>query len=248
MQIVPVLDVKSGLVVRGVMGDRANYRPIETPLAPSAEPQAVLAGLMALAPFQTVYIADLDVIEAGEASAHGQSSSGVRRRGEADRALLGALAKAHPSVEFWLDAGVTGEEDALTIAALPQVRSIVGSESIDSAETVRRLGRRGDVALSLDFRGADFIGPPAIFEDASLWPDRLIVMTLQKVGSGAGPDFDLLRAIKARAGDRWVYAAGGVRGPQDLRALDAMGMAGVLVASALHDGRITRADLDALAG
>ena len=43
-----------------------------------------------------------------------------------------------------------------------------------------------------------------------------------------------------------LYAAGGVRGADDLRELRALGCAGVLVASALHDGRLGRDALEAL--
>jgi uncharacterized protein related to proFAR isomerase len=60
--IIPVLDLKHGKVVRARAGDRANYQPIVTPLSPTSEAADVLRGLMALAPFSTVYIADLDAI------------------------------------------------------------------------------------------------------------------------------------------------------------------------------------------
>ena len=66
-------------------------------------------------------------------------------------------------------------------------------------------------------------------------------MTLGRVGSGAGPDLDRLAAIRARAGARRLYAAGGVRDKADLAALKDAGAAGVLVASALHDGKISAA-------
>jgi phosphoribosylformimino-5-aminoimidazole carboxamide ribotide isomerase len=36
-----------------------------------------------------------------------------------------------------------------------------------------------------------------------------------------------------------IYAGGGVRDGDDLRALEAAGATGALVATALHDGRIT---------
>jgi len=71
-------------------------------------------------------------------------------------------------------------------------------------------------------------------------------MTLARVGAGAGPDFARLRDIKAMAGDRSVIAAGGVRDEADLRSLVALGIEGALVATSLHDGTLTRAQLAAL--
>ena len=67
--IIPVLDLKHGKVVRARAGERASYQPIVTPLSPTSEATDVLRGLRGLAPFSTVYIADLDAI-AGEGN-HG---------------------------------------------------------------------------------------------------------------------------------------------------------------------------------
>ena len=55
-----------------------------------------------------------------------------------------------------------------------------------------------------------------------------------------------LAAIRSIAGGREIYAAGGVRDAADLCALKAAGAAGALIATALHDGRVGRADLEAI--
>ena len=100
--------------------------------------------------------------------------------------------------------------------------------------------------LSLDFRGDAFQGPPEILAEPALWPRRIIVMTLARVGGGAGPDLRRFAAIRSIAGEREIYAAGGVRGAADLAALKAAGAAGALVATALHERRIVSADLEAM--
>ena len=69
------------------------------------------------------------------------------------------------------------------------------------------------------------------------WPARVIVMTLDRVGSQSGPDLERLRTVKAAAKDRAIYAAGGVRGADDLQLLMNAGITGVLVASGLHSGK-----------
>jgi phosphoribosylformimino-5-aminoimidazole carboxamide ribotide isomerase len=71
-------------------------------------------------------------------------------------------------------------------------------------------------------------------------------MTLARVGSGAGPDVDRLAAVRRIASGRRIYAAGGVRDAADLAALAHAGIAGALVATALHDGRLAGAEIDAL--
>jgi phosphoribosylformimino-5-aminoimidazole carboxamide ribotide isomerase len=64
-------------------------------------------------------------------------------------------------------------------------------------------------------------------------------MNLERVGSGGGADLGLLADLKRRAPQRSFYAAGGVRGEEDLARLERAGAAGVLLASALHDGAIS---------
>src|SRR5689334_6508362 len=158
--IVPVLDLKGGQVVHARAGDRAHYQPIHTPLAPGSEPAAVLDGLLSLAPFRRVYIADIDAIEAR--SDH--------------RAVVTELAHRHPDVEFWLDGGFADADEALAACA-ERVAPVLGSESLPDAaaleDAVRRLGR-GNCVLSLDYRGERFVGPAAIEASTALWPEHII--------------------------------------------------------------------------
>jgi phosphoribosylformimino-5-aminoimidazole carboxamide ribotide isomerase len=227
--IIPVLDLKQGEVVRARAGDRAHYRPLASPLAPSSRPADVIRGLLSLAPFRTVYVADLDAI------------AGTGRHD----AVLAELHRAAPDAEFWLDGGFAGADDARESVGRGLV-PVLGSESLASAAAltgaIDALGPNGFV-LSLDYRGETFVGRAEIARNPALWPSRLILMTLDRVGMNAGSDTAGLREIIERAGTRGVYAAGGVRGRADLVELRRLGVAGALVATALHDGRLDRATL-----
>ena len=231
--VVPVVDLRGGGAGRARAGDRENYRPLASRLVADPSPVAALSGLLSLHPFRSAYVADLDAIE----------------RGAPNDAAVAAMAASAPGLELWLDAGFSAVAAVEAALALGTGRAVIGSES-QSADVglARRLCDAGrPVALSLDFRGETFLGPPELLSDPALWPDVVVVMTLARVGSGEGPDLRRLAEIRARAGTRRVFAAGGVRGSGDLAALAAAGLAGVLVASALHDGRITAADLEAWA-
>ena len=167
MDLIPVIDVKHGLVVRAERGRRADYRPLETPLAAGSDPVAVARGLLSLFPFRTLYIADLDGIEG-----RGTNSDLVER-----------LIEALPGVALWIDDGSLDTRRRGVV-------TVVGSESVRSADALaplRGLPPNGFV-LSLDFTGSEFAGPAALIEDTTLWPERIIVMTLARVGSGEGPD------------------------------------------------------------
>ena len=82
--------------------------------------------------------------------------------------------------------------------------------------------------------------------EPALWPQRVIVMTLARVGSGAGPDLRRLATIQSIASGREIYAAGGVRNADDLWALKEVGVSGALIATALHERQIVRSDLEAM--
>lgn len=227
MEVIPVLDLKQGVVVHARMGRRDQYRPIETPLASTSSPVDVARGLLAIHPFETFYIADLDAIE---------------RAGDNDAALT-RLKTELPNLVFWVDNGVADLARANSWLGTGLGNLVLGSESQRDGSLVRRLSADDRVILSLDYRGNAFLGPAALLSDAADWPGKIIAMTLARVGSANGPDLDRLSAIRARAPDKLIYAAGGVRDPSDLAALRRAGITGALVASSLHNGKLTGAQL-----
>jgi phosphoribosylformimino-5-aminoimidazole carboxamide ribotide isomerase len=227
MEIIPVLDLKHGTVVHARMGQRDQYRPIETPLSPTSKPVDVARGLLSVHPFETFYIADLDAIE---------------RKSDNDAALV-LLRSEFPGLVFWVDNGVTDTAHAKSWLDADLGNLVLGSESQKDDTLVRSFFRDDRVVLSLDYRGDAFVGPVALLKDAETWPSKVIAMTLARVGSESGPDMERLLAIKQRVPDRRVYAAGGVRDAADLAALARAGISGALVASSLHNGTLTGAQI-----
>jgi phosphoribosylformimino-5-aminoimidazole carboxamide ribotide isomerase len=226
MRIIPVIDLKGGLVVRARGGDRAAYRPIVTPLSPSAEPEAVISGFLGVAPFDTAYIADLDVIERGAPQAE----------------TIAALARTFPHLCFWVDMGARRALDLDWMAGHGALRPVLGSETL---QDLSLLGLKSAV-LSLDFKNGALLGSAEIFENTSLWPGDIIVMSLDSVGARRGPDFARLTEIKRIAAGKRLYAAGGTRSLSDLQQLQTAKVHGTLVATALHDGALNRENLAAL--
>lgn len=229
MDIIPVLDLRGGIVVRARMGQRDQYRPLQSQLARTSDPVDVMRGLCSVYPFGTFYIADLDAI-----------------MGTGDNEVtLWRLKAEFPGAVFWVDNGVADVSAALRWLDAGLGHLVVGSESQHDAALTLGLSENDRVVLSLDFREQAFQGPPALLDEVTSWPGRLIVMTLARVGSGAGPDLDRLRAIRDIAAGRSIYAAGGVRDRADLASLERAGIAGALIASSLHDGRLRGDDLEA---
>lgn len=226
-----------GLVVHARAGERERYRPLEgSKLARSAEPRAVVEALLALHPFRVIYLADLDAI---------------RGRGD-HRPLLADLARCFPDLAFWVDAGIASADRFRELSALPGLRPVLGSESQADPHLLEQAHRLVEepglaaerIVLSLDWRGEEPLDPAGLRDRPELWPRDVIVMTLARVGTGSGPDFARLAEVRDAAGpERRIWAAGGVRGLEDLLHLRDRGMAGALVATALHDGRLGRAEL-----
>lgn len=230
MEIIPVVDLKGGAVVRARMGQRDEYRPIVTPLSRTSDAVDVTRGLLSLYPFATVYVADLDAIEdTGDHSSE-----------------ISLIQAAFPPLDLWVDNGIAERVAAEDWLWRHPGRLVLGTERQADDALVRHLRGNPRVVLSLDFRGDTFQGPPSLLRDPSLWPRDVIVMTLARVGSGAGPDLQRLGHVRKATPDRRIYAAGGVRDAADLAALKKASVAGALVASCLHDGRLTPSDLERL--
>lgn len=222
-RVIPVIDLRGGLVVRARAGMRDAYAPIVTPLASTAFPADVASGMLAACPSDILYVADLDAIVDGAPP---------------DRASLAAIRAACPGVTLWVDAGFWELAGVTRFLDSGFGRPVLGSESQRDAGLVRALGDRA--VLSLDTRADERLGPADLHEDAALWPRDIIVMTLGRIGVNAGPDVAAIQAAKARGLDVRVFAAGGVRGAGDLEILSQAGASGALVATAIHSGEVGR--------
>ena len=230
MHAIPVIDLMGGQVVRARMGDRASYRPLESPLSPTSDPIDVVRGVLGIFPFKRLYVADLDAIQGG-----GDNRQTLRR-----------IRAEFPLLQMWVDDGAADASSLHALIGADLGTPVIGSESQRDSTLIAQNRYSMRIVLSLDFRGDAFQGPQEILAEPALWPRRVIVMTLARVGSGAGADLARLAAIRSIAGGREIYAAGGVRNAADLRALKETGVSGALIATALHERQIVRSDIEAI--
>lgn len=222
MKIIPVLDLKAGLVVHARCGHRDLYQPINTPLCASANAFEVVDAFLALYGFDTFYIADLDAITG---------------RGN-QQPLIDELLRHYPNIQFWIDRGLQLYQ-TLPANHLP----VLGSECYSTFQLPELAKFNNRFVLSLDYANDTALGAVELFTDNRYWPDTVIIMTLAQVGSQRGADMDKLRAFcQAHPGKRFV-AAGGIRDIGDLLALQAIGIHYALVATALHSGAIKHEDI-----
>jgi len=230
--LIPVIDLAQGRVVHARRGRRDDYLPVRSKLCRSCEPTDVIAGLLRLHTFSTLYIADLDAI-----------------RGLDDQnCVLEKLRDRFPDLEIWIDPGINTRTRYHQWQQLALGSTVVGSETLsDSGLLQNTLAADTDTVLSLDFNADRLLGPPDLLERSEHWPRRVIVMCLDRVGSNEGPDTERLQQLRRKSPRSELFAAGGVRDLDDLLQLRQLGVTGALLASALHDGRIGPAQIAALA-
>jgi uncharacterized protein related to proFAR isomerase len=199
-------------------------------LCVGAEPVAVARAMLAHCRSTCLYLADLDALQGGEAQV----------------ASLQALLRALPGCELWLDAGFADRAAADALLArmaelAPRITPVFASESLRGAAALQGLFNPNDATgplLSLDRRHGVHLDAAQAWQTPAAWPRRVIVMTLERVGAGSGPDLATLAELKALAPQAQLIGAGGVRNIADLAAARAAGAHAWLVASALHDGSL----------
>jgi phosphoribosylformimino-5-aminoimidazole carboxamide ribotide isomerase len=232
--VLPVLDLMAGHVVRGIAGRRHEYRP----LSPVSEPLAVARSFRERFGLSVLYLADLDAI------------AGL------PPALSLVQTLQDDGFSLWVDAGLKHGQDAEPLLRGGVERVIAGLETLagpeELAAAVRTCGPER-LVFSLDLRAGVSLAsrmwgdgdPLAIVGRAvAVGVRSAIVLDLTSVGVGQGPGTDaLLTACRQRWPELELTAGGGVRGIDDLRRLADLGVDHVLIASALHDGKLSPADV-----
>ncbi len=222
MKIIPVIDLKDGLVVSAQQGNRESYQPINSSLSKSSKIEDVLKVFLSLYPFETIYIADLNAI----------TNSGNNQY------LIDKLISNYTNIEFWIDNGIK-LEDISAFAGL-NYKLIIGSESQNNSSFQHLNQVLNNIILSLDyFPDQGFKGPDELLENSALWPNNIIIMTLERVGINSGPDFEKLTYFSEKNPSKNIIAAGGIRDEMDLLQLKKLGINHALIASALHSGKLT---------
>jgi len=237
LEIIPVIDILNGKVVHAVRGKRQEYQSLQSSLCKSVEPIKVAEAFRKLG-FCELYIADLDAIAGGSMNFQ----------------VFERIAK-ETGLKLMVDAGVADLEKAQKLLRSGVFKVIIGTETLIResfvGEAVRFFG--GDhVMVSLDFKGEEVLLKSRF--DSYKTPLRLlrefkgmgisevIVLDLARVGSGEGVNVDFLKKVLEDV-SLHVYVGGGVRDIKDLVELKKLGVAGVLLATSLHSGRISAEQL-----
>jgi phosphoribosylformimino-5-aminoimidazole carboxamide ribotide isomerase len=242
MNVVPVLDLLGGQVVRGIAGQRNNYRPIVSQLTKRTEPLAVARAIRSTFDLNRLYVADLDAI--------------LERRPNV--AVYQKL--TGDGFELLIDAGIRDAADAEQISKLgEQIEIVVGLETCVSPSDLAAIAAQSPgVTFSIDLKN----GQPCRSPDCQGWSDlpneilrqviqtgvnSVLLLDLADVGTGTGGSTDsMCRFLREHFPAVRLITGGGVRNRNDLERLSALGVDDVLVASALHDAGLDRIDIQSV--
>lgn len=222
MRCILACDLKNGIVVKGVRGEREKYRPIaeSSRLVKTSVPREVIAEIR---PRET-YVADLD-----------------RITGVGDH--LSVIKSLSDITMTMADIGVSSASD-LEAAGRVARTVVVGTETAPLGVIEQCQG--GSLVVSVDMKnGAMLCRDPAFkLEPAGVLKllnrfdlGGIILLDVGRVGSGEGIDLPLVAAAVSISRHD-VIVGGGIRGVPDLELLEKAGASGAIVASAVHDGSI----------
>lgn len=228
MNIIPVIDIQHGIAVRGIAGDRQNYQPLKSIWTDSVDPVEVARVLWRTYRPKAIYIADLDAIAGREWNA------------EVYRQLT------LEDIPIWLDAGIRNVEETSRLKDFAGV--IIGLETIPTPDALRAIvtevGQERAI-FSLDLKHKKTLGtwgddPFRIAVSAiSIGIQRMILLDLARVGTGSGVGTEeLALRIKSKYPHMKLILGGGIKAQSDIDDLERGGIDCVLIASALHDGKI----------
>lgn len=222
VKVIPVLDVMNGVVVHATAGIREKYRPLrDSVIVGSSNPHDLLKRLRDMG-FDEVYIADLDSILGA---------------GENMEVINKALSLGF---NVLADIGVKG----VRMKSTRKLELVIGTEYLSRPEQLKELKDR---SISIDlyygnvkFKNRKYSLYYVLKKIKNITYSNVLAIFLDLVGTFKGPNFKLIKLILDNISSKEVIVGGGIRGVEDLKKLENIGVSKVLVASALHKGIIVK--------
>jgi phosphoribosylformimino-5-aminoimidazole carboxamide ribotide isomerase len=222
------MDIFNHTVVLAKGGIRENYRPVSdsSAVCKTSIPLEILEFLHP----REVYVADLNALQ-------GEGPIDINAE---------IIREISLKADTMLDFGVSSLKDvdkALSIAGTAVIGTETGTLLVIRDAVSRNPGR---ISVSIDMKFGKILKqdpeiPEDPFEIVKLLNDLplkdLIFLDLDRVGTVSGFDPEFLRKM-AESSVHDVLLGGGVKGIEDLLALDSLGIKGALVATAIHSGSV----------
>lgn len=234
MQIVPSIDIVEGQCVRLLKGEYAKKTTYSVIPAEMAK-RFIHSGARSL------HIVDLD----------GAKEGSIKNWVALEKILM------LQGAEIQVGGGIRTDWEIARLLELGATRVVIGSAAIESPEQVRGWIEQFGPAkfcIALDLREGQLAYQGWLKKTESELSDTVAEMTnygitrflstdIGKDGTLEGPNLDLYSSlVKGYPQLKW-FASGGVRSIEDVRALKAIGVSGVIIGKALFEGALCLEDL-----
>jgi phosphoribosylformimino-5-aminoimidazole carboxamide ribotide isomerase len=237
MIVYPAIDLRGGRCVRLLEGD------YERETVYGDDPIAVARGFAA-AGARWLHVIDLDGARAG-------------RPVQAE--LIAAICAA-AGIPVQVGGGLRDAAAVAAVLGAGAARAVLGTVAVREPDVAAAICRAhpGRVAVGLDARdgrlrvagwmeGSDATAADLAARFSALGAAAIIYTDIGRDGTERGPDLDGTDAV-ARAARVPVIASGGIGSLADVRAVAALGVAGVIIGRALYTGAVRLADALAVGG
>jgi phosphoribosylformimino-5-aminoimidazole carboxamide ribotide isomerase len=233
MKIIPVIDVLNGIAVHGIRGERRHYRPLKSLLCKSTDPLEIAAAFESLG-FSSLYLADLDAI-----------------LGKSANFSVYSKIMTTTCLDLMVDAGISDITKAKNVFKTNVSKIVIGSETLKSLDFVSQaVGNFGEdkIVVSIDQKKGKLLSDSEAIASmeavsfakklASVGVRQIILLDLDHVGTEHGINLSLIRTILEQTGVD-LLVGGGIKSLYELEDLRSLGVSGALVATVLHNGKVT---------
>ena len=241
-KIIPVVDLRNGVAVRAVAGDRANYKQLDNAVFKSNDLCRIIEVLLKLSRSNVLYVANLNGI-AGDNSYDWILYEIIRKFSKVEIWLdngfqdLGELESFHKRFSTW------SEKKGYSRCSGENLVPVFGTETITDNSSYKKIFSTLEKAiLSIDKKNNVILGLVTIDTILGLLPKRVILMNLDKVGTDSGPDLNWLQTMTQRNLKVEFFGAGGLRDQDDYEIVARYKAAGWLVGSVLFNSMMDVGD------
>jgi phosphoribosylformimino-5-aminoimidazole carboxamide ribotide isomerase len=224
MEIIPVLDLMSGMAVSGKSGQRETYKPLKTVYSPSSHPVEIAISLKRNGA-KRIYLADLDAIE-------GKGNN------------LEMVKKINHIMPVMLDGGVKDLESFHFVLEFAE-KIIVATETLKSLKDLQEICARFSkerIIMSIDIKDELILSKNLNITLEELKPvlkglkqEEIILLDISRVGTEKGFNLKLINQFKGYEDS--LILGGGIE-PQEIKDLLNRGVNKFLIGTALHSGKI----------
>jgi len=216
MNIIPAIDIKGGMVVRAMGGNRKYYQPVHISLNQSSDPIVFTRKIVQLYHPSVIYLADLD---------------SLNNDGDNTNIII-ELCNLFKNIIFWVDVG----NRKINSLEKNNIIHVMCSECLKKIKNFNYIYKNH--IYSYDYKDG-IIGFKYFQKLDSKYKNKIILMNMSDVGTSKGPDYKHIKRT-CRSSKKEYYVAGGINSVFDIIRLRNMKVNGVIVSSILFNTKTNK--------